>query len=237
MPPYVVGASVGGGLGMLLVGYLLYRYYEDVENNKLREERKAEYYRQQAILAEQARAETAKHVEEKERKKAAKKAQKALRKHINIGKRGRSVSGGSRGAFAATHAADHSLSRAMSSHGSSSYYLSSLHSSEDNFDHYKVRWAKSPKEASRDRVYSDAYSIIDDLFNSSSGDDCGDSGSSYNSEHDSGGECGESASIDSSYEEGSRDCSDNNNEWNSSGSSADDSSVSASSDSTLSIRR
>ena len=71
-----------------------------------------------------------------------------------------------------TRAADHSFSRAMSSRGNSSNNLSSLHSSKSNFDHNEVPWAQKPKDTPRDRIYSEACSVIDDLFNSScSGDD------------------------------------------------------------------
>ena len=258
MPKYVVGASVGSGLGLLLLGYVLYRHYEDKEEAKARDVRKAEYFRQQTLIAEAARAETAKYIEEENKRISAKRAEKLhINKSKNKGKQSRS--GG--GAFAAGPELEKgaSLSPVPSSAGSagsansSSYNLSSLHSSENNFEQYKIKVRRARK---REVVTEKSVHVVDlgvvvsvagvgSFIRSGSVSDSdgsgGSTGSSGSSAYDSSGgsvdddiarvwESGASdiadrkLSSESAYGEGSSD------------SSADESSVSASSDSTRSSK-
>ena len=120
---------------MLFVGFVLYKYYEDKEEAKARDVRKAEYFRQQTIIAEAARAETAKYIEAENKRIAARKAEKALKKRQQA----------ETGAFVEGAASERVLSspslvpNASEASDSASYNVSSLHSSENDFDQYKVR--------------------------------------------------------------------------------------------------
>lgn len=139
LSPYVVGASVGGGLGLLLIGYMFYKYYEADREAKARELRKAEYYRQQAILVALARAETAKFIqEEKDRMVAVRleREERRAQKHLQPSS-GRS--GGAhavtptRGAHATSTALTNRLQQAPSDSSTSSVLVSSLHSSDMSY--------------------------------------------------------------------------------------------------------
>ena len=55
---------MGGALILLVVGYLVSRYSTDERTVKANELRKIEYRRQQALLAEQTRAETARYLQD-----------------------------------------------------------------------------------------------------------------------------------------------------------------------------
>lgn len=76
MPPYAVGAAVGGGLALLLIGCVLYRHGRNSQEAKDRELRKIEYFAQQAALAEQARRELNEFIQSEKAKTAARKAPK-----------------------------------------------------------------------------------------------------------------------------------------------------------------
>ena len=251
MPKYVVGASVGSGLGLLLLGYVLYRYYEDKEEAKARDVRKAEYFRQQTLIAEAARAETAKYIEEENKRISAKRAEKLhINKSKNKGKQSRS--GG--GAFAAGSELENgaSLSPVPSSAGSansSSYNLSSLHSSENNFEQYKIKVRRARK---REVVTEKSVNVVDEGIVASvgsfirSGTVSDSDGSSSTSSAGGGGaydssggsvEDDDARALGSSTSDiiaGSKVSGESVYDEGSSESSADESSVSASSDSSRS---
>jgi len=130
---------------MLLIGYLIYRYYDDVEENKARERRKVEYFRQQTFLAEQARAETEKYIAKENQRREAGRVEKTLRKaerqaaKRRTRTRARTISHGSSDGTGKIHRPRLSsygtvhelfLSSSSSSAESSSYAISSLNSSE-----------------------------------------------------------------------------------------------------------
>jgi len=132
----VVGASVGAGLGLLLVGYVVFRYVEQNRESKAREVRKAEYFRQQAILVEQTRAETAKYIQEENDRIAAIKLEKEIWRVDRLTAR-RNISSGahiSSGGAYATSPVHHMCAAPQQHHSSaessSSVNVSTLHSSE-----------------------------------------------------------------------------------------------------------
>ena len=144
MPPYVVGASVGGGLALLLVCGVVYQYYQSDKEAKARELRKTEYYRQQALIAEQARIEREKFLQEQERRVVAK---KASQNKVNKNDTKQQRAHGAHGAQAVSTIADEEEAGYMPplhitpsyNSSSSSFDISPLHSSEERSVRRRLR--------------------------------------------------------------------------------------------------
>jgi len=77
-PLLVVGASVGGGLGTLLIGFILYKVYEHTEEEKARDLRRIEYMKKQALLAEQRDAEIARYIRDEDERNTTVRPQEVL---------------------------------------------------------------------------------------------------------------------------------------------------------------
>lgn len=65
---------------LLLLAYALYKYYEHDQEEKAKHVRKVEFFKQQAILAQEARAELARFIQEQEDREAAIKMQRQQEK-------------------------------------------------------------------------------------------------------------------------------------------------------------
>ena len=131
-PRYVVGASVGGGLGLLLACYVYYKYVQHVEEEKAKELRKKDYYITQELLVAAAHAEMQRYLQNEAELAAERKRQKAARRSERVEDAPRYGAG----AYAAGPARDASSSRAPSTTSSATLVVSSLHSSELTYSEY-----------------------------------------------------------------------------------------------------
>lgn len=189
MPSYVVGVSVGGGLGALLLCYMWYKYEQHHQEEKAKELRRVDYHAKQAILIAEAHAEMKKFLQREAALLAERKEQKRLEKlHKCHETKQKKCRGG--GAYAVSPVVRvqetplHVPSRASSR--SASTNISSLHTSERSDDFESESGCEKQISESEQELNSSDYSAFaDDLLgemeanNSRTSDSLSDAGLDY----------------------------------------------------------
>lgn len=140
MPSYVVGASIGGGLGVLLVGYAWYLYVQHKQEEKEKALRKVAFFAKQAVLVAESHAEIERYLQQEAALKAEKREEKRLRELHKAEKahRQRQYRGGGAYAVGPMRVPAEACAHApqLLSDESSSVVISSLHTSERSAEDY-----------------------------------------------------------------------------------------------------
>jgi len=165
MPSYVVGASVGAGLGVLLLGYVWYSYVKRREEEKSKDLRRVDFYAKQVMLVAEAHAEMEKFLQREAALLAERKEQKRLRdlQKRKQSKQKEQYRGSGAYATGPVHPTPPLHTPLSVSDSSSDTNISELHSGEvssESADHMEAESWESEEDAPESELGSSEFSAF-----------------------------------------------------------------------------